>query len=95
MKKETRQKTINYDVFIAVDGKEFEKEQDCIHHEKILLGERKPCPDCGGTGAVFVTEEYEDHHGGTIRSIDTETKCKTCGGKGYLEKKIVTNTIWV
>ena len=95
MKKEIRQKTINYDVFIAIDGKEFEKEQECIHHEKILLGERKLCPDCEGTGVVFVTEEFEDHHTGVMRSIDVKKKCETCGGKGYLEKKTLTNTIWV
>ena len=95
MKKETRQKTIDYDVFISFDGKEFEKEQDCIHHEKILTGERKLCSDCEGTGTVFVTEEFEDHHTGVMRSLEGKTKCKTCGGKGYLEKKTITNTIWV
>ena len=35
MHRETRQKTVEYTVHVADDGKKFDNEQDCIHHDKI------------------------------------------------------------
>ena len=86
MKKETRTKTVEYDVYVAKDGKEFETEKECIHHEKILDGTRKVCPECEGKG-YFLTEEMdENYHTGAPEKRVLKTTCKSCHGKGYLEK---------
>ena len=88
MKKEIRTKTVEYEVYIAKDGKEFETESECILHEKKLNGDAKECPNCNGRGWIFVKVEDEDYHtGAPITRTDTHT-CKICNGKGYLEKKI-------
>ena len=41
MKTETRQKTVNYTVFVSEDGKEFSNKKDCIYHEKLISGKIK------------------------------------------------------
>ena len=88
MKKETRTKTVEYDVYVANDGKEFETEKECIHHEKILDGTRKGCPECKGKG-YFLTEEMdENYHTGAPEKRVWKTTCKSCHGKGYLEKVV-------
>ena len=58
----------------AKDGRIFDEEKSCIHHEKMLSGERKTCQSCGGRG------EVPDGFG--VRNI----KCGTCSGKGWVEK---------
>ena len=40
MKKITRQKMVDYNVYRAKDGKEFPSEQECLDYEKILDGKR-------------------------------------------------------
>ena len=88
MKIETRTKTVEYEVYITKDGKEFETEGECVLYEKKLNGDAKDCPNCNGRGWVFVTVEDEDYHtGAPITRTDTHT-CKICNGKGYLVKKI-------
>lgn len=89
MRTETRQKVVDYNVYIAKDGKEFTSKDKCEHHEKMLSGERKECPKCHGKRYINerihkvlneLTYEYED-----VTSSDT---CPMCDGKGYLEKTV-------
>ena len=89
MKKEIRQKNINYEVFISDDGTEFDNEYDALHHDKIIKGEIKECPDCKGRGWNIIESEYEDYHTGVIMTTKDTYTCKTCKGKGYLEKKVI------
>lgn len=56
----------------------FKTEQECIHHEKMLQGIRKICPECKGTKEVDQT--------GDGRSF---SKCDTCSAKGWVEKEEV------
>lgn len=92
MRRETREKTVTYDVYVAKDGKEFSSIDECIGHEKMLDGERITCPECNGKGRVNERSErvfdgglYGDHQYHTYWTSD---KCEKCNGKGYLEKKI-------
>lgn len=92
MKVETRQKTIiqNYNVYISKDGKEWPTEDACKLYEKRLDGTVKDCPDCHGEGRIrgrFVPE-YDNYDIGHVDSHYEYSTCKTCGGKGYLEKVI-------
>lgn len=89
MKTEVRQKTVDYKVFIADDGKEFDKEKECIHYERILKGEIKECPECHGVGRVTKEEEWENYHTYATERFITHPICNVCKGKGYLEKKEV------
>ena len=91
MKTVTRQKVVDYEVYIAKDGKEFTSKTDCENHEKVLNGERKECTNCGGTGYVNrrYIEPYE-HWEGQMGGYWESDKCPKCNGKGYLEKK----TVW-
>lgn len=89
MKKETRTKTVEYDVYVAKDGKVFNSENECIHYEKILDGIRKVCPECKGKGYFLVEEMDENYHTGAPETRIVEKTCENCNGKGYLEKKEV------
>ena len=88
MKKEIRTKTIEYEVFISDDGTEFDNKQDAIHHDKIINGEIKECPDCKGLGWVLIDIDDEDYHTGAPIVRHDSHRCDTCMGKGYIEKKI-------
>jgi len=92
MKKEIRTKTVKYNVYIAKDGKEFNSESDCKHHEMILNGTRIICPECNGKGKIDVIEEYDNYHTGVLEKTTIYPTCTKCNGKGYLEKKI--KEIW-
>ena len=92
MKVLVKQKVVDYNVYVAKDGTEFESEQACIDHEKILDGTRKVCPQCGGKRYVnervekyFDGGRYGDHQ---YHSRIESDVCPTCNGKGYLEKKV-------
>ena len=88
---EIKKKTIEVPVYVAKDGEQFETEEACIHHEKILNGERKECPICHGKGYIrgqWIPEH--EHWEGTMGGYYESKKCEECGGKGWLEKK----TIW-
>jgi len=92
MRRVIRQKLVDYEVYIANDGTEFDNEQECIHHDKIYEGSRKVCETCGGSGYVnhrtqryFDGGMYGDHQ---WHDRETSDECPTCKGKGYLEKKI-------
>ena len=89
MRKETRQKTVTYDVYVANDGEEFSTEEECVGHEKMLSGERKICPECHGQGWVYgrYIPPY-DHWDGPMGGYHETHKCEKCNGKGYLEKKV-------
>lgn len=89
MKTEVRQKTVDYKVFIADDGIEFDTKKECIHHEKILKGERKICPECHGEGKTSEWEEYDNYHTGVKETTLIHPTCKTCHGKGYLDKHMI------
>ena len=92
MKLENRTKTVEYKVYVAEDGKEFETEGECILYEKRLNGDVKDCPKCQGRGWVLVKVEDEDYHtGAPIVRTDSHT-CELCNGKGYLERK--TKIVW-
>ena len=80
----------NYNVYIAKDGKEFDSEDDCKHHEMMLDGTRIVCPDCNGKGqwrTNYVPEH--DHWEGKMGGYWEYETCKKCKGKGYLEKKVI------
>ena len=89
MEREVRTKTVEYDVYVAKDGKEFTSEEECINHEKILDGTRIICPSCGGKGGWTGKwiEPYE-HWDGTMGGYYEHHTCTKCKGKGYLDKKI-------
>lgn len=59
----------------ANDGKIFNDKEDCIHHEKMLSGERKICPNCEGKGKVDPTNDGREYW-----------TCSTCNGKKWVEK---------
>ena len=54
MRTEIRTKMMpqSYKVYIAKDGKEYNTEKDCKHHEMILDGTRVVCPECHGKGQI-------------------------------------------
>jgi predicted RNA-binding Zn-ribbon protein involved in translation (DUF1610 family) len=83
----TRQQ--KYNVYVAKDGKEFDSEEECKHHEMILDGTRIVCPNCGGEGGFRGKwiEPYE-HWDGPMGGYYEFTRCSRCKGKGYLEKKV-------
>ncbi len=89
MREEIRQKTIDYKAFISDDGIEFNTKKECIHHEKILKGERKTCPICNGRGEIAEETMEENYHIGAPCKLTRWRYCLNCHGKGYLEKKIV------
>ena len=95
MQTETRTKAVDYKVYIAEDGKEFDKKSDCELHEKFLHGDAKECPECHGNGELW--EEYQDtnYHTGAPETYTRFYKCPKCQGKGYLIKKVKTQTFWV
>lgn len=85
----TKQVTETYKVYVAKDGEEFEYEEDCINHEKILDGTRIVCPECHGKGSwkTDYVPEY-DHWDGKMGGYWNYQKCPKCKGKGYLDKKV-------
>lgn len=88
MKTEKRTKTVEYDVYVTSDGKEFTDKGKAFHHESILKGDRKSCEKCKGTG--LINGRYEKitwDYGHSSRDMWKEDKCTDCNGKGYLEKK--------
>ena len=88
MRKEIRQKTVKYNVYIAKDGKEFTSSKEFKHYEMILDGTRKVCPECHGKGQVLEEQEYDNYHTGVPEKSTFFVTCTKCNGKGYLEKKI-------
>ena len=89
MRTATRQKTVDYTVYIAKDGKEFESQDKCEHYEKMLDGTRIVCPDCNGKGrwkTDYVPEH--DHWEGKKGGYWHYKECERCHGKGWLEKKV-------
>jgi len=88
MKKEIRTKTVEYEVYVAKDGEEFETEKDCILYEKRLDGLIKDCEACNGTGEIRETYEDVDYHSGAPIELVRYRTCPKCNGKGYLEKKL-------
>lgn len=88
MKKEIRTKTVEYPVYITDDGKEFDRKQDAVIHEKLLSGEIKECPECHGKGQVLEEQEYDNYHTGVPEKSTFFVTCTRCNGKGYLEKKV-------
>ena len=85
----TRKKTVEYVVYIAKDGKEFNSKKECIFYEKKLDGDIIDCPECHGTGKVESYYEYDNYHTGVVERVLTHPTCKKCKGRGYLEKTIV------
>ena len=88
MKKVVKQKTVDYAVYVAEDGKEFTDKNECRLHERKLNGEIIECPNCHGEGRTTESIEYEDHHTGVLRNSIIKPTCRTCGGRGYLEKTV-------
>lgn len=69
---------VNVEKFQANDGKIFDYEEDCIHHELVLKGFRKSCPLCEGKKKV---DPYGDGK--------SFSYCNNCSGKGWVELKEV------
>ena len=92
MKKETRTKSVEYDVYIAKDGKEFKTEKECVHYEKILEGTRIVCPECEGKGFVLYESLEENYHTGVLEKMYNKCECDKCKGKGYLDK--IIKEVW-
>ncbi len=86
MRKKTKYRKVPYTVFVAKDGKEFEDENKCRLHEKIIAGKAKICPECHGEGYKLVTVMGEDYHTGAPMEYTEHEYCNMCKGKGYLEK---------
>lgn len=89
METKVRTKTVEYNVYVAKDGKEFISEEECVNHEKILDGTRIICPSCGGKGGCRGKwiEPY-DHWDGPMGGYYEHHTCEKCKGKGYLDKKV-------
>lgn len=80
----------SYKIYIAKDGKEFNSESECKHHEMILNGTRIICPKCHGAKGFqgrFI-EAYDNYDIGHVDAHYEWTICDKCKGKGYLEKKV-------
>lgn len=85
-----KQKLVDYEVYRSIDGKEFEYKSECEDHELRLSGLRKECPNCHGQGKFrgrFVPE-YDNYDIGHVDAHYEYETCKTCNGKGYLDKKV-------
>ncbi len=67
---------IEVERYKASDGNIYKTEEEANHHELILSGVRKVCPDCKGK------KKYLDEEGRHF--VD----CPTCSHKGWVEKKI-------
>ena len=89
MRKEIRQKLTDCEVYVASDGREFNDRKACEIHEGIVNGTIKICSACNGEGRTSEWQEYENYHTGVLEKSLVFPTCKTCNGKGYLEKKIV------
>ncbi len=89
MKKEVRTTTVEYNVYIAKDGKEFNSSKECEHYEMILDRTRIVCPECNGKGRIVIEDKYDNYHTGVSEISTIYPICKRCNGKGYLEKKII------
>ncbi len=89
MRTATRQKTVDYTVYIAKDGTEFVSQDKCEHYEKLKDGTRIVCPDCNGRGRwkTDYVPEY-DHWDGKMGGYWNYKECERCHGKGWLEKKV-------
>jgi len=95
MRVEKRKKLVEveYNVYIAEDGKEFQNKDLCTDYEKRKEGTRITCPSCNGKGVVTVWtgsivaywKPEAEHSGAPI-----ETECERCKGKGYLDKHVET-----
>ena len=78
----------------AKDGIVFDTQRECEMHELITDGKARICPDCNGKGEREDCNEVLDpgwHPGRGEPRYLTEKKygpCSTCGGKGYLVKKV-------
>jgi len=85
----TKQVMQTYKVYVAKDGKEFDSEESCKHHEMILDGTRIVCPRCNGKGGWQGKwiEPYW-HWDGPMGGYHEFHTCEKCKGKGYLEKKV-------
>lgn len=82
-------KTVDYDVFITNDGKEFTIKSQAEDHEKFLNGTRKKCSACDGRGRINYREEgYRDTWNMIEGRHEVSDPCHECHGKGYLEKKV-------
>ncbi|MDR0859458.1 MAG: hypothetical protein LBO09_00275 [Candidatus Peribacteria bacterium] len=91
---ETKNKTIQ--VYVAVDGTEWEKKGECIRYEESFM-EKYACPHCKGNGRIFLgyrpcvrrVEKYRIGHNSIYEEIpDTEPNyepCPVCHGKKYLK----------
>jgi DnaJ-class molecular chaperone len=90
MKTVTRQKTVDYEVFITSDGKEFNYKSDAELHEAKLKGTKKNCPNCNGKGRVNErTQTVYWNFGHNSEEREFSDKCDKCDGKGILELKWV------
>lgn len=89
MRTEIRQKTVDYEVYIANDDTEFNSERECKDYEARKSGDRITCPKCGGAGHFqgrWVKPGYDSSFGPIEGHYEYNT-CDRCGGKGYLDKK--------
>ena len=89
MRTEIKRRTVEYTMYVAKDGTEFEKKKDCILHEKMLNGDIIECPECHGKGTVAEEYEYDNYHTGEPETMTIHPTCTKCNGRGYLEKTIV------
>lgn len=89
MRTEQRTKNIEYTVYIADDGVEYENEKDCKFHDRLVHDEIKTCDKCKGTGKISEEQWDENYHTGVPEKFTVYNTCPCCKGKGYLEKKIV------
>lgn len=86
MRIEKRKKTIEYNVYITSDGKEFENSLSAENHEKLMTGQKKICNKCGGKGKINErTEKHKDTWSLKYEEVATFDICSECGGKGYFE----------
>lgn len=81
------------EVYLAKDGTKFHNYDACKKYEDELKmfedGRRKVCPSCGGK-KMFRGKWIEPFDNYDIGHVDGHYEyetCKTCKGKGYLEKK--------
>ena len=74
--------------YITNDGKRYTSKSEAEHHEAMLNGNRRACSDCRGTGNMGEEQRTSYQAGYGVEHYSVTIKCKTCNGKGYLEKTV-------
>lgn len=80
-----KEKIVEYKAFQCKDGKIFDNVEDANIHEMVINKEAIYCPECNGTGHIYVEEWEENYHTGAPRKLLNSKNCPKCHGRKYLK----------